>query len=71
MASEHPGAFARHGWWFRRGSDASVTIWTADGDVEVTFTPQVWASIVAAVSEHGEGNDAYRSAFNFHVDRDL
>lgn len=66
MPPDVPGAFSQHGWYFRRGSDASVTIWSGDGQ-EITFSPQTWASIVAAVSHHGEGNDSYLSARAFHI----
>jgi hypothetical protein len=54
------------GWYAKRGSDGSVSIYVPEPG-ERTFTPQQWASLVASVSHHGEGDLSYRSALNFHV----
>lgn len=59
------GFHARNGWYFRRGADASVTIWAEDGR-EVALDPSTWASVVASVSAQGEGYHSHQAALAFH-----
>lgn len=61
------GFHAREGWYFRRGADASVSIWSEAG-CEVTLDPSTWASVVASVSRHGEGHQSFHAALTFHGD---
>ena len=59
------GFHAAQGWYFRRSIDGSVTIYTELGN-EVTLGPGTWASVVAAVSERGEGHDTWHAAMDLH-----
>lgn len=63
------GFHSHGGLYFRRGSDGSVTVY-AEQPGEVTLTAESWASVVASVSQHGEGHLSYHSALSFHVGAD-
>ncbi|HWB36633.1 MAG TPA: hypothetical protein VHA75_11475, partial [Rugosimonospora sp.] len=69
--TERSGFHAHSGWYFRRNSDGTVTIYadaTEDGHPrEVTFEPSTWASIVASVSSEGETSATYREALALHT----
>ena len=61
----HGGFHARAGWYFRRGADASVTVWSESG-CEVVLDAATWASVVDSVSQYGEGHRAFHMALTFH-----
>jgi hypothetical protein len=63
--AQRKGFDAGDGWYVRRGTDGSVSIYVPEPG-EKTFAPERWASIVAAVSILGEGHATYRSALGFH-----
>lgn len=69
MEQLREGFHAAAGWYFRRAADASVTIWAESG-AEVVLDPSTWASVVAGVSRHGEGDEAYHAALAFHGSQD-
>lgn len=58
---------AREGWFWRRNSDASVTVYV-EGGSELTLDAWSWASVVASVSERGEDGPRFREALAFHGD---
>lgn len=59
--------WTHNGIHFRRLSDGSVEIrCTSGGEV---LDPHAWASVVAALSIHGEQNDTRRIALQFHQGR--
>lgn len=54
----------RDGWCFRRMNDGAVRI--RHGIVSHVVPADEWASIVAAMSAHGENGTTYRAALEFH-----
>jgi hypothetical protein len=54
------------GWFFRRGMDGSVTIWSGIGQEEVTVSAKTWARIVASVTAGGESPASHQAALTLH-----
>lgn len=71
----------RDGFYFERLTDGSVKIMVAEADPrdatvfngpwsrEITVPANEWASVVAAVSLHGEHGASYQAALDFHEAR--
>jgi hypothetical protein len=64
---------AKNNWYFERQPSGLVRIVKREGEkaanpilVAVTLTPEMWASIVASVSEMGETGQTFRAALMFH-----
>jgi len=62
-ATARPGFHTRDGWHFRRVG-AAVEVRCTTG--AVILDAATWASVVAAVSVHGETRDTYRAALQLH-----
>lgn len=68
------GFHAIDGWWFKRLGDGSVHVRKFDNSLdlnivaETIISPTIWASLVCAVSENGNGRERWKTALCFHTE---